>query len=135
MGAPHDLDAPIEIRRGNDDPGVIWEFENADGTPCVLAGAFVLEVVWPAVSASYLGGAKPAGRIDHSSDPDDDQSPAALVVEASAGRVTWPLTLAESEAVPRAQGVAGPRYVLRNVRNGKTRDWAGGPVVVGDYLS
>jgi hypothetical protein len=130
-------DVPIEIRRGNDEPAVIWEFTNADGTPADLTGSvFVLEVAWPATSASYLGGARPAGGFTHSSSPDDDSSPGALVIDdPKSGRVAWPFTIAESELIPQNQDPTEPRYALRRTFGGKTRDWAGGPVLVRSYLS
>ncbi|SFJ67595.1 hypothetical protein [Methylobacterium brachiatum] len=123
-------DVPIEIRRGNDDPAVIWEFANADGTPANLAGSvFELVVAWQAVPYSAAGGALPEGEITHSSDAVNGDG--ALVVEGAAGRVIWPYTIAESDLIPRGQG---PRYVLRRVIGGKTRDWAGGPVTVRSFL-
>ncbi|MDH2313162.1 hypothetical protein [Methylobacterium brachiatum] len=118
----------IEIRRGNDDPAVIWEFANADGTPANLAGSvFVLEVAWPAQPALAFKGGGLAGEIAHGSDAGDG----ALVVDPAAGRVTWNYTLVESETIPRG---GGSRYVLRRRIGGKTRDWAGGSVTVRSYL-
>lgn len=123
-------DVPIEIRRGNDDPAVIWEFLNADGTPAKLAGSvFELVVAWPAVPFSAPGGARPADEIEHSSDAVDGDG--VLTVDLASGRVISPYTLAESDLIPRSQG---PRYALRRVIGGKTRDWAGGPVTVRSFL-
>lgn len=124
-------DVPIEIRRGNDDPAVIWEFLNVNGTPANLAGSvFELVVAWPAVAFSAPGEALPEGEITHSSDATAGDG--VLVIDASAGRVTWPYTIAESDLIPRIK--QGPRYVLRRVIGGKTRDWAGGPVTIRSFL-
>ncbi|MCB4803508.1 hypothetical protein QO001_000853 [Methylobacterium brachiatum] len=123
-------DVPIEIRRGNDDPAVIWEFANADGTPANLAGSvFELVVAWPAVPYSAAAGPQPGGEIAHSSDA--VLGDGMLTIDVAAGRVTWPYTIAESDLIPRGQG---PRYALRRVIGGKTRDWAGGPVTVRSFL-
>jgi len=127
-GQPRDV--PIEIRRGNDDPAVIWEFANADGTPADLTGSvFELAVAWPDVPYSAASGAQPAGEITHSSDPSIGDG--VLVIDIAAGSVTWPYTIAESDLIPRG---TRPAYALRRVIGGKTRDWAGGPVIVRSYL-
>ena len=111
-------DVPIEIRRGNDDPAVIWEFDNADETPADLTGSvFSLVVAWS------------TGQITHSSDAVGGDG--VLTINAAAGRVTWPYTIAESDRIPRPRGA---RYVLRRTIGGKTRDWSGGEVVVRSYL-
>lgn len=125
-------DVPIEIRRGNNDPAVIWEFLKADGSPADLTGSiFALAVAWPGLPRGGFGDMTPAGQIEHSSDPAVDASASALIVDAAAGRVTWPYSLAESQQIPRGQG---PRYELTRTISGKTRTWAGGPVTIRSFL-
>ncbi|WP_043349031.1 hypothetical protein [Methylobacterium sp. B1] len=128
-------EVPIEIRRGNNDPAVIWEFANADGSPADLSGSvFVLTVAWPAIPLSAFNGVQPAASFSHSSDPVVGDG--VLIIDAAAGRVTWPYSLAESELIPRglAQGALGPNYDLTRTLAGRTRSWAGGPVLIRSYL-
>lgn len=125
-------EAPIEIWRGANDPPVVWEFLNADGSPCDLTGyTFDLTLAWGDRATTGFPGAAPSGEIAHSSDPIRDSSLSALVIVAAAGRVTWPITRAESQAIPRLQS---PTYELFGTISGRSRPWAGGAVKVKSYL-
>lgn len=123
------IDVPIRIHRGADDPAVIWAFENADGSPANLAGSvFALVIEWLAVPARGPLPAIEAGAIRHTSEL---SAAGALVVDALAGTVTWPITIAESLTIPRG---GGARYELFRVAGGRTRPWAGGTVAVEGFL-
>lgn len=123
-------DVPIEIWRGANDPAVIWGFDSAPGVPADLAGSnFDLLVAWPVPPSGGPGGGTAAGTIAHTSSAEDGGD-GVLTIDLSSGEVTWPITVAESEVIPRGARVV---YELFRTIAGRRRLWCGGAITVRSY--